>query len=74
VLPTVFWPVTIVDIATGYGLEGPGIVSRWGHLFRPALDPTETPVQWVPGLSRVKDRPVRVADPSPLSIAVVMKV
>jgi hypothetical protein len=33
-----------VGIATGYGLEGPGIESRWGpdssHTSRPALGPT----------------------------------
>jgi hypothetical protein len=31
-------------IATGYGLDGPGIESRWGrdfpHLSRPAMGPT----------------------------------
>jgi len=45
-----------VSIATRYGLEGPGIESRWGrdfsHLSRPTLGPTQPPVQWVPGLSR----------------------
>ena len=45
-----------VGIATRYGLDGPGIESRWGrdfpHLPRPALGPTQPPVRWVPGLSR----------------------
>ena len=45
-----------VGIANAYGLDGPRIESRWErdfpHLSRPALRPTQPPVQWVPGLSR----------------------
>jgi hypothetical protein len=45
-----------VGIATCYGLDGPGIESRWGrdfpHLSRPALGTTQPPIPWVPGLSR----------------------
>ena len=38
-----------------YGLNGPGIESRWGrdfpHMSRQALRSTQPPAQWVPGLS-----------------------
>jgi hypothetical protein len=45
-----------VGIATGYGLDGPGIESRqrrdFSHTSRPALGPIQPPVQWVVGLSQ----------------------
>ena len=58
-------------VATGYGLDGPGIESRWGARF-------SAPVQTGPGsppsllyngyriLPRDKERPGLEADPSPL--------
>jgi len=45
-----------VNIATRYGLDGPGIEYRWGRDLppssRPDLGPTQPPIQWSPGLSR----------------------
>jgi hypothetical protein len=44
-----------VGIATRYGLDGPGIESRWGQNFphpsRLALEHNQPPAQSLPGLS-----------------------
>jgi hypothetical protein len=49
-------PGSSVGIATDYGLDGPGIESRWerdfSHTSTPALRPTQPPVQWIPGPPR----------------------
>ena len=45
-----------VSVATRYGLDGPGIESRWERdLPLPstlAPGPTQPPIHWVPALSR----------------------
>ena len=45
-----------VGIETRYGLDGLGIESwcrrDFLHLYRPALGPIQSPIQWVPGLCR----------------------
>ena len=46
----------VCGLVTGYGLDGPGIESRWRRDFlrlsRLAPGPTQPPVQWVSSLSR----------------------
>jgi hypothetical protein len=70
-------PSSSVGIVTDYGLDGPGIESRWGEIFRTCPDRP-----W--GLSRLlyngyrlfpgsKVRPGRAADHSPPSSAEVME-
>ena len=68
-----------VGVATGYGLDGPGIESRWGrdfvHPSRSALGPTQPPIQWVPSFSRGVKRPGRgVEHPPPSSVEVKERV
>jgi hypothetical protein len=61
-----------VSIATGYGLDGPGIESRWRryfpHLSRPVLGPIQPSVQGVQPFPGGRKRPGRDADPSPLLV------
>ena len=66
-----------VGIATRYGLEGPGIESRWGggrdfsHLSRPALGPHPASCTVGTGCLPGVKRPVRGADHPPPSSAEV---
>ena len=73
----IYGPSSSVGIATELpGPARPGWTVRdWillgDEIFRPsrpALGPTQSPVKWVPGLSRGKVRPERTADHSPLLV------
>ena len=70
-------PGSSVGIATGYGLGGLGIESRWGEFFRACPDRPWGPPSLLYNKYRVspegKERPGRDADSSPPSSAVVMK-
>jgi len=73
-----FGPDSSVGIATGYGLDGPGIESRWGgKIFRTCSDRPWGPPSLLYNEYRVfpggKEWPGRDADPSPPSSAVIMK-
>ena len=68
-------PGSSVGIATTYGLDGPGIESRWGEIFRTSPDWPWGPPSLLYNGYRVfpgnKVLPGRDADPSPPSSAEV---
>ena len=70
-------PGSVVGISTSYGLDGLGIESRGGEIFRTCPDRPWGPPSHLYNDYRVfpgvKERPGRDADPSPPSSAVVMK-
>jgi hypothetical protein len=81
VIPTVLYFSPTFDVYSGlgianlYGLDGPGFKPRLGqeifsfqHPFRPAFEPTQTPVRWVQGslpefkwFGRCCDHPLHLA-------------
>ena len=66
-------PGSSVGIATGYGVDGPGIESRWSEIFRTCPDRPWGPTSLLYNGYRVfpggKKRSGRDTDPSPPSIA-----
>jgi len=69
-------PGSSVGIATGYGLDGPGIESRWGFSVPVQTGPGAHPASCTMGTGSFlggRERPGRDADPSPPSTAVVKK-
>ena len=68
-------PGSVVGIATAYGLDGPGIESRWGEIFRTSPDRPWGPTSLLYNGYRVfpggKLLPGRDAEPSPPSSAEV---
>jgi hypothetical protein len=70
-------PDSSVSIATGYGLDGPGIEYRWDEIFRICPDRTWGPPSLLYNGYRLfaegKERSGRDTDPSAPSSAVVVK-
>ena len=70
-------PGSSVGIGTDYGLDGPGIESRWGVRFSARPDRPWGPPSLLYNVYRVfpggKERPRRDADPSPPSSAEVLQ-
>jgi len=70
-------PGSSVGIATDYGLDGPGIESRWGKIFRTCLDRPWGPPNLLYNGYRVfpggKMRPGRGVDHSPPSSVEVLE-
>ena len=68
-------PGSVVGIATAYGLDGPGIETRWGEIFRTSPDRPWGPSSLLYNGYRVfpggKVLPGHDADPSPRSSAEV---
>ena len=71
-------PGSVVGIATGYGLDGPGIESRWGgEIFRTCPDrpwgPPSLLYNWYRVFSRGKERLGLTLNPHPHLVPLVMK-
>jgi len=65
-------PGSSIGIVTGYGLDGPGIESRWAEIFRTCPDRPWGQLTLLHNVYRDfpggKERPGRDADPSPLLV------
>ena len=68
----------LVGIAIRYGLDCPGTACRLGrdfpHLSRPALEPSQSPVNGVPGPFLGVNRPGRSVNHPPASSAEVKEI